>query len=41
MALLAGGGYAEYVAAEIGSVMPVPRGLSLVEASAIPEAYLT
>jgi putative PIG3 family NAD(P)H quinone oxidoreductase len=41
MALLAGGGYAEEVCVDAGSVMPVPAGLSLVEAAAIPEVFLT
>ncbi len=41
MALLAGGGYAEEACVEAGSVMPVPAGLSLVEAAAIPEVFLT
>ncbi len=41
MALLAGGGYAEYVTVDAGSVLPVPENLSLVEAAAIPEAFVT
>ena len=41
MALLGGGGYAEEVCADAGSVMPVPRGLPLLEAAAIPEVFLT
>jgi NADPH2:quinone reductase len=40
-ALLGGGGYAEYVAVKHDMLMPVPKGLSLVEASALPEAYAT
>ena len=40
-ALLGGGGYAEYVAVKQDMLMPVPRGLSLVEAAALPEAYAT
>lgn len=40
-ALLGGGGYAEYVCAPFGMVMPIPKGLSLVEASSLPEAYAT
>ncbi len=40
-ALLGGGGYAEYVAADEGMVMPIPRGLSMAEAAALPEAYAT
>lgn len=41
MALLAGGGYAEEVAAHAGSVMRVPAALSDVEAGALPEVFLT
>ena len=40
-ALLGGGGYAEYVAVKYDMLMPVPKGLSLTEASALPEAYAT
>lgn len=40
-ALLGGGGYAEYVAVRYDMLMPVPKGLSLIEASALPEAYAT
>lgn len=40
-ALLAGGGYAEYVAVDQGSVMPIPAGLSLEQAAAIVEATFT
>ena len=39
--LVAGGGYAEYCLAHEGSTLPVPRGVSLVDAAALPEAYLT
>ena len=38
-ALLGGGGYAEYVAVPSGMLMPVPKGLSLIEAAALPEAF--
>lgn len=38
-ALLGGGGYAEYVSVKHDMLMPVPKGLSMVEASALPEAY--
>jgi tumor protein p53-inducible protein 3 len=41
MALLAGGGYAEQVAVDEGTVMPIPAKLSFREAAAIPEAWLT
>jgi putative PIG3 family NAD(P)H quinone oxidoreductase len=40
-ALLAGGGYAELVAVPVGQVMPVPDGVSLVEAAALPETTCT
>lgn len=40
-ALLGGGGYAEYVCAPIGLVMPMPKNLSFEEASTLPEAYAT
>ena len=40
-ALLGGGGYAEYVAVKYDMLMPVPKRLSLIEASALPEAYAT
>uniref|UniRef100_F7C1V4 Tumor protein p53 inducible protein 3 n=2 Tax=Ornithorhynchus anatinus TaxID=9258 RepID=F7C1V4_ORNAN len=41
MALLAGGGQAEYVPVPEGLLMPVPGGLSFPEAAAIPEAWIT
>ena len=40
-ALLAGGGYAELVAVPVGQVMPVPAGVSLGEAAALPEVACT
>jgi putative PIG3 family NAD(P)H quinone oxidoreductase len=40
-ALLAGGGYAEYAVAEASLCLPVPEGLSMVEAAAIPETLFT
>jgi NADPH2:quinone reductase len=40
-ALLAGGGYAEYVAVDCGQCLPLPRGLSFAEAAALPEAVFT
>jgi putative PIG3 family NAD(P)H quinone oxidoreductase len=39
--LLNGGGYAEYCAAPASHCLPVPRGLSLVEAAALPEVVMT
>lgn len=41
MALLPGGGYAEEVAVDAGSVMSVPDVLSDEEAGALPETFLT
>ena len=40
-ALLAGGGYAEYAVAPAAQCLPVPRGLSMVEAAAMPETLFT
>jgi putative PIG3 family NAD(P)H quinone oxidoreductase len=40
-ALLAGGGYAERVAVPMGQLLPVPGGVSLVEAAALPEVACT
>jgi NADPH2:quinone reductase len=40
-ALLGGGGYAEKVAVPEGMVLPIPEGLSFVEAAALPEAFAT
>ena len=40
-ALLAGGGYAERVAVPVGQVMPVPGGVSLIEAACLPEVAAT
>jgi len=40
-ALLAGGGYAEKVAVPAGQLLPIPRGLSLQEAAALPEVACT
>ena len=41
MALLCGGGYAEYVAVPEGLLLPVPPALTLCQAAAVPEAWLT
>jgi len=41
MALLAGGGYAEDVVVDAGSVLPVPASLPLEEAAGVPEVFLT
>jgi len=40
-ALLGGGGYAEKVAVPEDMVMPMPDGLSFVEAASLPEVYAT
>lgn len=40
-ALVNGGGYAEYVVAPQTHCLPIPEGLSLIEAAALPEAFFT
>jgi putative PIG3 family NAD(P)H quinone oxidoreductase len=40
-ALTNGGAYAEYVAVPAGQTLPVPSGLSLLQAGALPETYFT
>jgi len=40
-ALVAGGGYAEYCAAPAPQCLPLPRGLDLIAAAAIPETFFT
>lgn len=40
-ALLGGGGYAEFAAIHHSMLMPIPKGLSMVEAAALPEAFAT
>jgi putative PIG3 family NAD(P)H quinone oxidoreductase len=40
-ALTPGGGYAEYVAVPAGQVLPVPAGMTLREAAAVPETFFT
>jgi putative PIG3 family NAD(P)H quinone oxidoreductase len=40
-ALVAGGGYAERCVAPTGQVLPVPRGLGMVEAASLPETFFT
>jgi putative PIG3 family NAD(P)H quinone oxidoreductase len=40
-ALLSGGGYAEQVAVPATQLLPVPRGVSLVDAAALPEVVST
>lgn len=41
MALVNGGGYASHCVAEAGSTLPVPAGLSMVEAASTPETAFT
>jgi len=40
-ALVPGGGYAEYAVADARHALPVPKGLSLVEAASLPETVFT
>ena len=40
-ALVAGGGYAEYCVAPAPQCLPIPRGLTMVEAAAVPETFFT
>jgi NADPH2:quinone reductase len=40
-ALVQGGGYAEYCAAPIEQCLPVPKGLSAIEAASLPETFFT
>lgn len=40
-ALVAGGGYAEFVVAPLPQVLPIPEGLSMIEAAAVPETTFT
>ena len=40
-ALLAGGGYAEYCAVPEGQCLPVPSGVAIRDAAALPEAVIT
>jgi NADPH2:quinone reductase len=41
MALVVGGGYAQYCLAHESACLPVPPGLSMTEAAAIPETFFT
>jgi putative PIG3 family NAD(P)H quinone oxidoreductase len=41
MALVNGGGYAEFVAVPAGQVLPIPTGWSMIEAAALPETWFT
>lgn len=40
-ALVQGGGYAEYCAASLALCLPLPAGLSAIEAASLPETYFT
>jgi NADPH2:quinone reductase len=40
-ALVAGGGYAQYCVAPVGQCLPVPDGLSDIEAASLPETFFT
>ena len=40
-ALVAGGGYAQYCTVPAPQLLPVPKGLSMVEAAAVPETFFT
>ena len=40
-ALLGGGGYAEHAVAAVECLLPVPKGVSLVDAAALPEVHFT
>ncbi|WP_245982881.1 NAD(P)H-quinone oxidoreductase [Trinickia fusca] len=40
-ALVTGGGYAEFAVAHENATMPIPKGLSVVEAAAMPETFMT
>ncbi len=40
-ALVAGGGYAEFCVAPTPQVLPVPRGLTFVQAAGLPETFFT
>ena len=40
-ALLGGGGYSELVTVPAGMVIPIPEGLSIIEAASLPEVWST
>jgi NADPH:quinone reductase len=40
-ALVAGGGYAQLCAAPVGSCLPIPKCLSMIEAASLPETFFT
>lgn len=39
--LVAGGGYAQYTLLDVDLIMPIPKGVSLVDAAGLPEVFLT
>ncbi len=41
VALVAGGGYAEYCTAPAGQCLPIPKGLTMTEAAGLPETFFT
>ncbi len=41
MALVAGGGYAEYCVAPAAQCLPIPKGLDMIQAAAMPETFFT
>src|SRR5689334_22913195 len=41
MALVSGGGYAEFCAAPAGSCLKIPAGYSSIDAAAVPETFFT
>ncbi|WP_246731776.1 NAD(P)H-quinone oxidoreductase [Methylocapsa sp. S129] len=41
LALVPGGGYAQYCVAHESNALPIPAGLSMIEAAAIPETFFT
>ena len=40
-ALVAGGGYAEFCVAPAGQCLPLPKGLTMIEAASLPETFFT
>ena len=40
-ALVAGGGYAQYCVAPVAHCLPVPQGMSVIEAASLPETFFT
>ncbi|GIL01914.1 MAG: NAD(P)H quinone oxidoreductase [Alphaproteobacteria bacterium] len=41
MALVPGGGYAQWCVAHLSNTLPIPAGLSMAEAAAVPETFFT